>query len=53
VTSLVFGFAHLYQGSRGIEMTAVGGLVVGVAYVITGSLILPMQSTRPEICAVL
>jgi hypothetical protein len=42
VTSAVFGGAHLYQGWRGIVMTAVAGLVMGTLYVLTGTLFVPM-----------
>lgn len=41
LTSLVFGIAHTYQGWRGIASTTISGLIFGMLYVISGSLLLP------------
>ncbi|HEX4080845.1 MAG TPA: type II CAAX endopeptidase family protein [Rhizomicrobium sp.] len=38
LSSLVFGLAHVYQSWRAIFRTGAFGLVVGVAYVLSGSL---------------
>ncbi len=37
-TSLVFGFGHLYQGPRGMLMTAAVGALLAMVYVVSGSL---------------
>jgi uncharacterized protein len=42
LSALVFGFAHLYQGWRGVIGTAIVGGIFGALYVLTGSLLLPM-----------
>ena len=42
LTSAGFGFAHLYQGARGILSTGIGGIVLGLAYVVSGNLLLPV-----------
>lgn len=41
-SSAVFGFGHLYQGVRGVVLTAVIGLVLASLYVLSGSLLVPM-----------
>jgi membrane protease YdiL (CAAX protease family) len=41
-TSIIFGAGHLYQGWRGIVATSVAGFILGVAYLATGNLMLPM-----------
>jgi membrane protease YdiL (CAAX protease family) len=40
--ALIFGLGHLYQGTAGVIKTGVTGLVMGVLYVGTGSLLWPM-----------
>lgn len=40
--ALVFGFLHLYQGPAGMIKTGVNGLLMGILYVATGSLLFPM-----------
>ena len=42
LTSLVFGLAHIYQGIAGILATAVMGFVLSMAYIISGTLLLPI-----------
>ena len=42
LTSAAFGVAHLYQGTKGIIATGVGGAVLGLAYAVTGNLVLPV-----------
>jgi len=42
VTSLFFGFAHIYQGWKRAIAAGVSGLILAVAYVLSGSLLLPM-----------
>lgn len=42
LTSLVFGLAHIYQGVAGILATAVLGFVFSMAYIISGTLLLPI-----------
>ena len=42
LTSAAFGFAHLYQGWKGILMTGIGGALLGVLYLASGNLLLPM-----------
>jgi uncharacterized protein len=42
VSTLVFGFAHIYQGVRGIVLTSIlGGMFLGL-YFISGSLVIPI-----------
>jgi membrane protease YdiL (CAAX protease family) len=41
-SSFFFGFAHLYQGGKGMVQTGIVGLVLALLYVTTGSLWLPM-----------
>jgi len=41
VGSVIFGFAHIYQGTSGILKTAVIGLLMGALYHYTGSLLWP------------
>lgn len=36
VTSLLFGLAHLYQGTSGVIATGVSGLIFGMAYLASG-----------------
>jgi membrane protease YdiL (CAAX protease family) len=42
LSSVFFGFAHLYQGKKGVAQTAAVGLVFAVLYVVTGALWAPM-----------
>lgn len=42
LSSLVFGFAHIYQGAAGVPRTALVGLMFFVLYGLTGSLWAPM-----------
>jgi len=42
VSSVVFGIGHLYQGVVGSVQTAVIGFVLGVLFIVTGSLLIPM-----------
>ncbi|MBI1795441.1 MAG: CPBP family intramembrane metalloprotease [Candidatus Eisenbacteria bacterium] len=38
VASVIFGFGHIYQGPRGVLITAVVGLFMSAIYLLTGSL---------------
>ena len=38
-SSLMFGLAHLYQGLRGVVSATVGGLVFGLLFLLSGSLV--------------
>ena len=42
VSSIVFGIAHLYQGVSAAVGTAVVGFVLGAAFLMSGSLMVPM-----------
>ena len=42
LSALVFGLGHLYQGSAGVMKTGATGLLMGILYVATGSLLWPM-----------
>jgi CAAX protease family protein len=42
ISSLVFGFAHLYQGWRGTILTGVLGSAFAALYTLTGSLLAPV-----------
>ncbi len=42
VSALLFGMAHAYQGVRGVLQTGLVGLALGLLYVLTGSLWVPM-----------
>jgi uncharacterized protein len=42
VSSVAFGLGHAYQGVQGMFATAAVGAILGVLYVVTGSLLLPM-----------
>lgn len=41
VTSICFGIAHVYQGRRGVAMTSLAGVLMGILYVATGNLLVP------------
>jgi uncharacterized protein len=43
LTSLVFGFGHIYQGWMGVVGTGIVGLVLAILYLMTGSLLLPVM----------
>lgn len=38
-SSLIFGLAHLYQGVKGVVGSAVGGLALGLLFLLSGSLL--------------
>ena len=40
--AVVFGIGHAYQGARGIAKTGLVGLIFGIVYVATGSLLWPI-----------
>jgi membrane protease YdiL (CAAX protease family) len=42
LTSLLFGWEHLYQGVGGILSSAAAGFGFGVAYLLTGNLLVPV-----------
>src|ERR1700689_5368217 len=42
VSSVVFGFEHLYQGVVGVISTAVLGFALAAVYLVTGNLLAPM-----------
>lgn len=39
ISSILFGFAHLYQGRKGMLGTGIGGLVFGLIYIASASLL--------------
>ena len=42
IASLIFGFAHIYQGWKGFVMTAFVGFILSYIYLKTGSLLIPI-----------
>lgn len=42
VSSLMFGLAHAYQGPRGVLQSLVAGLIFGLLYLFSGSLLVPI-----------
>lgn len=42
VSSAMFGFAHFGQGIKGVVLTGMVGALLGVLYIITGSLLAPI-----------
>ena len=42
LAAVVFGFAHMYQGAKGIVGTGLLGLVFSAIFIISGNLLLPM-----------
>jgi uncharacterized protein len=42
LSSLAFGFGHLYQGSTGVMRTMIAGLMLGLLAILTGNLLLPI-----------
>jgi len=41
-SAIVFGLGHMYQGWRGVALTAAVGLFLGAFYFLTGSIVFPM-----------
>jgi len=39
ISSILFGFAHLYQGHKGVIGTSIGGLVFGLMFLASRSLL--------------
>jgi membrane protease YdiL (CAAX protease family) len=42
VVAVAFGWAHLYQGPRGVALTALGAMYLGLLYLLSGSLLIPV-----------
>jgi uncharacterized protein len=42
ISSLIFGFNHLYQGAGGVAGTAIVGFVFGLLFLLTGNLLFPI-----------
>jgi hypothetical protein len=42
VAAVLFGLPHIYQGISGVLITAIFGLIFGLLYVATGSLLIPI-----------
>ena len=42
VSSVAFGLAHTYQGPSGVLRTGIAGLALGILYVVSGSIWLPI-----------
>lgn len=42
IMAIIFGLGHIYQGRRGMVQTGVVGLILGLIYVASGSLLLAM-----------
>jgi len=42
ISAVIFGLGHLYQGPGGAASTVVFGFMVGLLFILTGSLLLPM-----------
>ena len=42
ITSLIFGVGHIYQGLKGVGVTALAGLIMATLFVATGNLLVPM-----------
>jgi CAAX protease family protein len=42
ISSAIFGLNHLYQGAGGVVSTAVFGFLLGLLFLLTGNLLLPM-----------
>ncbi|HEY3754617.1 MAG TPA: CPBP family intramembrane glutamic endopeptidase [Opitutaceae bacterium] len=42
ITSVAFGFAHFYQGVKGVLIASAAGAVLAVIYLATGNLLLPV-----------
>jgi len=42
ISSVIFGFHHLYQGAGGVAGTAIVGFLFGLLFLLTGTLLLPI-----------
>jgi len=42
ISSVIFGFNHLYQGVGGVAGTAIAGFFFGLLFLLTGNLLLPI-----------
>ena len=42
ISSMIFGFNHVYQGAGGVAGTALVGFLFGLLFLLTGNLVLPM-----------
>ena len=42
ISAVIFGLQHLYLGAGGVAATAFGGIIFGLLFILTGSLLLPM-----------
>jgi uncharacterized protein len=42
ISSVIFGFNHVYQGSGGVVGTAIVGFLFGLLFLLTGNLLLPI-----------
>jgi len=42
ISSVIFGFNHLYQGAGGVAGTAIVGFLFGLLFLLTGNLLLPI-----------
>jgi uncharacterized protein len=42
ISSVIFGFNHLYQGAGGVAGTAIAGFLFGLLFLLTGNLLLPI-----------
>jgi len=42
ISSVIFGFNHLYQGAGGVAGTAIVGFLFGLLFLLTGDLLLPI-----------
>ena len=42
ISSVSFGFNHLYQGAGGVAGTAIIGFLFGLLFLLTGNLLLPI-----------
>ena len=42
ISSVIFGFNHLYQGAGGVAGTAIAGFLFGLLFLLTGNLVLPI-----------
>jgi CAAX protease family protein len=42
ISSVIFGFNHLYQGAGGVAGTTIVGSILGLLFLLTGNLLLPI-----------
>ncbi len=42
ISSVIFGFNHIYQGAGGVAGTAIVGFLFGLLFLLTGNLLLPI-----------